>query len=92
MTCKDCKDCLSYKVCYAVGRMTERAETCTQYKNKADYVEVVHCGKCKHWIKNSTLPTDTSGLCCYHRIDTDEKDFCNYGKRKSVTDPNVGSK
>lgn len=47
---------------------------------RIDEVEVVRCEKCKHWSKNSNLPIDTSGLCFYHRIDTEENDYCSYGK------------
>lgn len=60
--------------------------------NNCDVVEVVRCSKCKQWIKNSNLPTDTSGLCFYHYIDTNENDFCNYGERKDGKDINVPTK
>ena len=48
----------------------------------ADVVEVVRCSKCKQWIKNSNFPTDTSGFCFYHYIDTNENDFCSYRERR----------
>ena len=37
---KNCKLCFHYAVCYAVGRMLERAETCSKYA--PDVVEVKH--------------------------------------------------
>ena len=81
MTCKDC----DFGTICNIGDFeidTEVEKHCKVFKPKADFVEVVRCEDCKRWSKNSNLPTDTSGLCFYHHIDTDEKDFCSYGERK----------
>jgi hypothetical protein len=50
---KNCKLCFHYDVCYAVGRMLERAETCSKYA--PDVVEVKH----GNWI----FYNDGSGTC-----------------------------
>ena len=87
-----CNDCIHYDVCkddYELGYLFKDengnyfTDDCQYFKNKADFVEVARCSKCKQWIKNSNLPTDTSGYCFYHYIDTNENDFCNYGVRRT---------
>ena len=81
-----CKDCIYFKRCVVLGveldikHNKEADKNCRHFKNKADFVEVVRCSKCKRWIKNSNFPTDTSGFCFYHYIDTNENDFCSYGE------------
>ena len=41
-----CKDCIHYEVCNIHGYID--ADECAVFKNKADFVEVVHCEKCKY--------------------------------------------
>lgn len=48
MTEKNCKLCFHYDVCYAVGSMSERAETCSKY---APDVEEVRHGEWKEETK-----------------------------------------
>ena len=58
----------------------------------ADVVEVVRCGKCKHWRKMGYDPIFKKGFghcynndfpfMCETRPDTDEDDFCSYGVKK----------
>ena len=44
---KTCKDCVHIDVCFAKQLGTgECAEICRDYKNKADFVEVVRCKDC----------------------------------------------
>ena len=56
-----CKDCLLCPMCFAVREAGEKdryAENCPNFKNKADFVEVVRCKDCKHAInldKNCSL-------------------------------------
>lgn len=43
-----CKDCIHYEVCqYHITEETDMTVAeCGNFKNKADYVEVVHCRDC----------------------------------------------
>lgn len=53
MTCKDCICVARCKdICEAFGMLidVENSRACKYFKNKADFVEVVRCGKCKHSI------------------------------------------
>ena len=95
MTCKD--DCLYYKVCSDfignicdtdLNRFMEYRGTsdglCGWFKNKADFVEVVRCGKCKHWERFSKNPSlgncsnEENGLFEF----TNPEDFCSYGEKR----------
>lgn len=67
---KNCKYCFHYDVCYAVGGMTERAETCTKYAPAADVVEVKH-GK---WYRHDKK---IHGDTCY---------YCSECERMALTD------
>jgi hypothetical protein len=51
---KNCRLCFHYDVCYAVGRMTERAESCAKYT--PDVVEVKH----GEWVE---YPSDAYMKC-----------------------------
>jgi hypothetical protein len=88
----NCKDCIGYKFC-SVGRIREadfydrentvqygRAEyLCPNFRNKADFVEVVRCRDCRHSVDDIC-----KGLvyCNEHQKSMREKDFCSYGERK----------
>lgn len=58
----------------------------------ADVVEVVRCGKCKHWSCHGKgkLIDEEIGMCynnkfpfcCENRPITIETDFCSYGEKK----------
>ena len=77
MSCKD--DCIHYNVCnYHIDEETPFEVTeCNNFKNKADFVEVVRCKDCKH-RKN--------GIQGYYCDLTDflikDDDFCSYGERR----------
>ena len=74
-----CKDCLSYGVChvvYDIGEFQEHAEVCESFKNKADFVEVVRCEKCKHGDVAIFSKT----------IDGEETIGCYCNLKKAVTD------
>ena len=95
-----CKDCLHFKVCEYEGVYFEDMqikashvdgieELCFLFENKADFVEVVRCGKCECFIPDSELnheeypnPLEADGWCeniqCYAYKD----DFCSYGERR----------
>lgn len=52
MTCKDCIHEQCCKIWEPNEKYFEKANEndCVAFKNKADFVEVVRCGKCKHSI------------------------------------------
>ena len=71
-----CKDCIHYNVCqYHIDEETDMTVAeCGNFKNKADFVEVVRCKDCKHQEQ-----------CCeFIMISGRDKtlDFCSYGERK----------
>lgn len=89
-----CKDCIHKRLCVvkAFPDMFENTkwdkERCDQFKNKADFVEVVRCKDCEHWKR---IAFDNIFECdfgiCHNPCDetekeTIERDYCSYGKRK----------
>lgn len=89
-----CEKCIHREVCNIRGchdENDERALTyCADFKNKADFVEVVRCKDCEYYssvTKYSGEPMHY-GYCCNthdsvlgnrHRY---EGDFCSYGEGK----------
>ena len=85
-----CKDCIHYQMCHSI----DINAPCAAFKNKADFVEVVRCERCKYC--KAIINRDGNG-CVYcdrtfAKFDVDPTDFCSYGERKFATDTNVGSK
>ena len=83
MTCYDCIHC---EACSDAGDagfscLKEDVSKCSHFKNKADYTEVVRCGKCKHWIYWADSKTCS---CEIHHIRTIRDDFCSYGERRDT--------
>lgn len=70
-----CKDCICYAVCTFTSITSEKmGNDCKQFKNKADFVEVVRCEKCIYKDE------------CLQKIDCEcvyqELVFCSYGERR----------
>ena len=81
-----CKDCIHRRVCfkqYMRDKITPKGFElqCINFKNKANFVEVVRCGECKHWRPNG-LNRDGDGHCFWTYLDCEPDEFCNYGERK----------
>ena len=92
-----CMDCIYFDRCdisdnvYFATEELKKAD-CPDFKNKADFVEVVFCKDCEHWRRMGFDPIleKEFGHChnndfpfmCETRPDTDADDFCSYGKRK----------
>ena len=76
-----CKDCIHYKVCqYHIDEETEMSvNECDDFKNKADFVEVVRCGKCK-WYIGGRMQCGHPFVLFSDRLMTTQ--FCSYGERK----------
>ena len=82
---KNCKLCFHYAVCYAVGRMLERAETCSKYA--PDVVEVKH----ERWedLYNSRYnnPLYVCSKCNCRALRTNEKDVLGHIKCRQELSP-----
>lgn len=82
MTCKDCIHCDVCLLCKEINadkavRMFDF--DCPEFRGKADFVEVVRCGKCKHWIY---WADEKRCSCDLHHTHTSRDDFCGYGERR----------
>lgn len=89
---KTCKDCVHYDVCkykdekVSLGiTVKETMHNCKDFKNKADFVEVVRCGECKHkgWIQEP-CHGKTVDFCRIHEICIEKTDFCRYGDKEQL--------
>lgn len=85
-----CKDCIHYDVCYKkpIHKLDDELIEmggCSSFKNKADFVEVVRCGKCKHGEKY-VIDNDTFLYKCRRMgIGGFVEDFhCGYGERRDA--------
>ena len=76
---------------FAPEHLTPLIRTLIDKQPTADFVEVVRCGKCKHWrmVSYDPLFGKTFGRChnndfpfmCEERPITNADNFCSYGKR-----------
>lgn len=76
-----CKDCIHEKTCgKLIWEEKDGTIICDDFKNKADYVEVVRCKDCKH------RRTAMSRCYCLPAFGlkqiTDLNAYCSHGKRK----------
>lgn len=93
-----CKDCVHCDVCdmpiITDGR--KNASNCKKFKNKADFVEVVRCGECKHFgCRYKGILGEDVGY-CYNNENNGfpflyegrpcmrATDFCSCGERKET--------
>lgn len=82
-----CKDCIHYNVCqFHIDEETPFSITeCNNFKNKADFVEVVRCGKCKFAQHYKCVDPCYNHMRCTRREHytegVDEYDYCSYGER-----------
>ncbi len=66
-----CKDCLHYKICEYVSFV---GKTCKDFKDRSNYVEVVH----GHWIKEHLLGCEPYYLCSVcGKLHDQDYNFCN---------------
>ncbi len=79
-----CKECIKEDVCrYNDGHNLYCKEDyeCPHFKTKADVVEVVRCGQCKHCKQNSY----TKDYVCTKMPNANVvklKHYCGYGEKK----------
>ena len=87
-----CKDCIHIDVCneherpmltidnlYELMYQEGVEKSCKHFKNKADFVEVVRCVKCEHWIY---WADEKRCSCDLHHTYTIRDDYCSFGERK----------
>ena len=75
-----CKDCIHYDKCYLIEHYgADESEVCKDFKNKADFVEVVRCINCK-----SRMFSDMYIECSKRLEIVRADDFCSYGERKDT--------
>ncbi len=85
----ECKECLYYEGCPLGLAIKGSTGTCLNFKNKADFGEVVRCKDCKFNVENMKKDpldiTDYSGddiVCSYFMTDgLDPNDYCSQGER-----------
>lgn len=108
MTCKEClhyeacndftptdldKDVWHYCKEGRSDEIPDIEERCSSFKDSTNYVEVVRCKSCKHWIKADNgswlMAGRTDGACqrlmgihLSERYMTEGDHFCSYGERR----------
>ena len=86
-----CKDCIHYKPCdYHIDEETlMTVEECEDFKNKADFVEVVRCEKCKYgdvscFSKTKDGQEDIACYCTLKNVVTGVDYYCPSGERRDT--------
>jgi hypothetical protein len=75
-----CRECLYYDVCPLGLAIKGSTGTCLKFKNKADFVEVVRCGDCKHFcFDNGGMCQGKNGLIIAYK-----DQYCSYGERSDT--------
>lgn len=83
-----CKDCIGYEYCNPQPRNPRMVEKwCEKFKNKADFVEVVRCEKCKYGNVSvfSRSKDGEEDIACYCKIKnkvTDLDSYCPSGEKR----------
>lgn len=91
-----CNDCLHEELCMSRTDTTPFTKTeyrdldnvenfCENFKNKADFMEVVRCKDCKHSREQDRVFGITDYKCSKHNISClSPYDFCSYGERSDT--------
>ena len=88
-----CYDCIHSDVCSGISACSYHCSDvskCKHFKNKANFVEVVHCRDCKYFYCFSAI--DRQFYCRHYPKGlyginvVEENPFCSYGERKSKND------
>ena len=80
-----CLDCIHYTICIAKNPLV-KIEYCYQFKNKADFVEVVRCKDCKYGdVSCYALSKDgkkqNANICSLIKKRTSVDYYCPCGER-----------
>lgn len=76
-----CYECIHYDVCRDQYKNTLR---CSEFKNKANFIEVCHCKDCNSWKRNIGFIDSPNGHCFYCDMDTNGFDYCCWGERRDA--------
>ena len=80
-----CKDCICYEILCRDTLQGDELKPCKDFKNKADFVEVVRCKDCKHSREQDRVFGITDYKCSKHNISClSPYDFCSYGVRSDT--------
>ena len=92
MTCKD--NCLHYEVCLTAFSskgmyLGDDAEEMECFKNKADFVKVVRCSKCKYgdvgtFSKAKDGEEEIACYCTLKKVVTNTDSYCPSGRRRDA--------
>lgn len=83
-----CKDCICYEILCRDTLQGDELKPCKDFKNKADFVEVVRCKDCKYsQVADNENPYK---IYCFQPapikqiVQTEETRFCSYGERRDT--------
>lgn len=84
-----CKDCIHYDVCqFHITEETKMTvNECENFKNKADFVEVVRCVECKYCLKRTCPTTGVEIFGCGYgttAFGVHSAHYCGYGERSDT--------
>lgn len=73
-----CRDCIHYDVCRDEHKDKLR---CSDFKNKADFVEVVRCKDCRYLLKDTMICSNKNNMTSINKR-VYYGHFCSYGERE----------
>lgn len=70
----------------------ETAKAIEEFIKEHDFVRVVRCHKCKHWLPGTITETDTfePPFCMVLKTPMHGDDYCPYGDRRETEEQNNG--
>ena len=84
-----CKDCLHYGICLWTQVDAQHKKICKDFKNKAYFVEVVRCEKCKYGdVSVFSKTKDGEDIACYcnlKKVVTNVDSYCPSGRKPKST-------
>ena len=86
-----CKECICYDILCKDTLQDDELQLCDQFKNKADFVEVVRCKNCIHGevsiIARTKDGKETWGCYCNaKKVVTDVDSYCPMGEKRGNED------
>ena len=81
----NCEDCIFYEKLCQHALEEHEFKLCEDFKNKADFVEVVRCKDCKHCWQYVSIDRMHHIECTFDpecNTPIHEMHFCSYGERK----------
>lgn len=88
---KKCGDCIHADACEHNPNIPlfnrANAAYCKCFKDRTNFVEVVRCKECKHWLKDVAGCTDSVGRCEWANYMVGAVGYCVYGESKDNENP-----